>query len=111
MISKDHHSMMSRLMAENSIVIYFVVHTKFTSHHFERMSKLSDRGRWKWIAETNLNMGHDFTEPECNRSHVDEQDIFPRLYFFSKNLIEEFSEWLERRNLKILDIVIPERSL
>lgn len=111
MISKEHHLALTRLTAENSIVMKVVVKTKYTVHLFERMSRTSDRGRWRWCAATNLIMGIDFTDSECKRSHIDDEDIFPRLYFFSKNLIEEFSQWLERRSLQIVEINVPDDSL
>lgn len=88
---------------------YFVVKTKFTDHHIER-TNYTDRGRWKWIAETNMAAwdAMDKNDEEARRSHIDGGDLFPRLYFNDDCFLKEFNTWLAVRGLDITDIVVPE---
>jgi hypothetical protein len=98
-----------RAMMETYSTYYIVIKTKFTTHHLEKlMPTCKDRGKWKWIAETNHEafeeMGRD---GEARLSHVDGGDLFPRLYFLRDSFINEFNEWLKCRNLAVTDIEAP----
>jgi predicted class III extradiol MEMO1 family dioxygenase len=88
--------------------LYIVVQTEFTEHHIERLSKNSDRGHIKWIAETRLIAWDKMkNSPEARRSHIDGADMFPRLYFNNDCFITEFFSWLAIRDLTITDIKTP----
>ena len=85
--------------------IYIVVETKYTTHHIERMF-YKDRGKIKWIAETNRDAfkAMDEDDAEAHRSHIDGGDLFPRLYFLGTSFLMEFSEWCKARDLFITNI-------
>lgn len=90
--------------------MYIVIDTKFTKLHIERlMGSVRDRGRWKWIAETNLDAYDAMAakEEEARRSHVDNNDLFPRLFFNDECLIQEVFSWLKVRDLTVTDITTP----
>jgi len=86
---------------------YIVVKTKFTIHHIER-TNYTDRGKIKWIGETEFHafkeMDHD---EEARLSHIDGCDLFPRLYFHKDSFLKEFFTWLNIRGLTITDITTP----
>jgi hypothetical protein len=87
---------------------YIVINTKFTINHIEKLSgSVRDRGRWKWISENNLDYYKSLTIPEAQRSHIDNGDLFPRLYFNNECLVTEFFSWLSVRELTITDITTP----
>lgn len=72
---------------------YIEVEATSTRHHIEMlMPSVSDRGRYKWIAEG---------------ENVDCADCFPRLYFLQDSFSEEFNAWLAVRNQKIVAINVP----
>lgn len=88
--------------------IYIIVKTLFTIHHIEKLlGSVRDRGRWKWIAETDMKAFDKKDIPESNRSHIDGGDLFPRLYFNDDCFLKEFFSWLKVRDLKITDITVP----
>lgn len=88
---------------------YIVIKTKYTTHHIERlMPTCKDRGRWKWIAETDMEAFEEMEKnDEARLSHIDRADLFPRLYFRDDSLINEVWDWLRMRNLTIIDIKAP----
>lgn len=90
-------------------IFYIVIKTKYTTHHIERlMASCRDRGRWKWIGETNSEAYYESgTNEEARTSHIDGGDLFPRIYFLRDSFINEFREWLNIRNLKITNIEAP----
>lgn len=83
---------------------YFIIETKFTTHHIERYGIFkSDRGDFKWLAESSYREKSD----ESNRSHIDPADNFPKYYFLSQCFRDEFIAWCMRRSLTIEQISIP----
>jgi hypothetical protein len=85
---------------------YLVIHTQYTIHHIERTT-YTNRGRWRWFAESKPEAFEQMEkegEGEAYRSHIDDCDLFPRLYFLDNSFIEEFRSWLNCRNLKITNI-------
>jgi hypothetical protein len=98
-----------RAMMKTYSIHYIVIHTKFTTHHLEKlMPTCHDRGKWKWIAETKPEAFEEMdNNEESRKSHVDRNDLFPRLYFLGESFINEFREWLKYRNLEITEIEAP----
>jgi len=90
-------------------IYYIVIDTKYTRLHIERlMGSCSDRGRWKWIAETKTDAYEEHPlSVEASRSHIDGGDMFPRLYFLDDSLCNEIFSWLHKRNLEIIDVRVP----
>lgn len=87
---------------------YFIVETKWTINHFEKLlPSCRDRGKWKWIAETKCTaFNNQDDDPEIQRSFIDHQDMFPRLYFTEECLVNEFLQWLDVRRLPIINVEI-----
>lgn len=83
---------------------YVVIKTKYTTHHIEKTT-YRDRGRIKWIAETNPD-AFDYMNDckEAQQSHIDGGDLFPRLYFLPTSFQDEFDAWLAARGLKIVSM-------
>jgi hypothetical protein len=87
---------------------YIVVKTKFTTHHIERTT-YTDRGKIKWIAETDIDAFDAMScDEEARQSHIDGGDLFPRLYFHKDSFLKEFFTWLKIRGLTITDITTPQ---
>lgn len=88
---------------------YIVVESKFTKHHIEKlMGSCKDRGRWKWIAETNMEaFDTKVDKEEAQRSHIDGGDLFPRVFFKDESLITELFAWFAARDLQVTDITTP----
>ena len=83
---------------------YIVIETKYSFHHIEK-TNYQDRGKIKWVAETKLSYFKDVSHnEEAQRSHIDDADLFPRLYFLPKSFIDEFIAWCEARELTITNI-------
>ncbi len=103
-----YYAVLKSLMAAFS-ARYIVVKTKYTTHHIERlMPTCKDRGKWKWIAETNTEAYREMEKnDEARLSHIDRADLFPRLYFRDDSLMNEISHWMQIRNLIIIDIEAP----
>lgn len=99
-----------KIMMETYSVRYIVISTKFTKHHLEKVAGTnSDRGKWKWIGETNMEAFEAMkNNDEARRSHIDGGDMFPRFYFLKSSFIAEFNEWLKARNLVVTDIEAPQ---
>lgn len=98
-----------KIMMETYSVRYIVISTKFTKHHLEKlMGSCSDRGKWKWIGETNYEAFEVMDkDEEARKSHIDHGDMFPRFYFLKSSFIAEFNEWLKARGLVVTDITAP----
>ncbi|HMG68277.1 MAG TPA: hypothetical protein VK588_11350 [Chitinophagaceae bacterium] len=105
-INKTALEVVSRLLNNN---FYIVIETEYTKHHIERlMPTCKDRGRFKWIAETKGEAyGAKGLKKEARFSHIDNADLFPRLYFRDESLINEISDWLKMRNLIIINVELP----
>jgi hypothetical protein len=90
-------------------VPYIVVKTKYTTNHIEKlMPTCSDRGRWKWIAETNYDAFDKMRDDEeAQNSHIDGADCFPRFYFRDESLVTELFAWIMRRDLTIIQMETP----
>ncbi len=103
-----YYAVLKSLMATFS-ARYIVIKTKYTIHHIERlMPTCKDRGKWKWIAETNTAAFKDMEDyAEARQSLIDNGDLFPRLYFRDDSLMNEISHWMQMRNLIIIDIEAP----
>lgn len=95
----------------NTDVKYFVIKTKYTTNHIEKlMVSCKDRGCIKWIAETNLaayDNGIIEKDAEAYRSHIDGADLFPRLYFNPQAFCIEFRAWFEIRKLTHEETCLP----
>lgn len=89
--------------------LYVVARTKYTIHHIEKLTaSCKDRGRFKWLAETDMKAwDENIKDDEIRRSHIDSCDYFPRVYFSLDCFLVEFSAWLQMRNLEITDIKVP----
>ncbi len=98
-----------RAMMKTYSIHYIVIHTKFTTHHLEKlMPTCKDRGAWKWIGETKHEAFDEMGRGgEAGLSHIDRGDMFPRLYFLTDSFINEFREWLKCRELEITEIEAP----
>jgi hypothetical protein len=90
--------------------IYIVITTKYTIHHIEKLSpSCKDRGKWKWIAEPiqpNQYENQQIDE-EARLSHIDQSDLFPRLFFNDFCIMSEILSFLSTRGLNIIDIKCP----
>jgi|GEM_PF-3013186 hypothetical protein len=88
---------------------YIVVETDFTINHFEKLlASCSDRGSFKWIAETKVCAYEAASTCESARlAHIDECDYFPRAYFFADSLLKEFEMWRRKRKQDFQKITVP----
>lgn len=90
----------AELLVKREYSCYLVIKTKHTNHYIERVT-YTDRGKFKWIAETEINAPLNEKNAEWQRSFIDRQDLFPRLYFVISSLVVEMSAWLDARQLEI----------
>lgn len=87
-------------------VLCVVIKTKATVHYIEKLPpSCKDRGKIKWWAETtfiDIDTGSDYDEAQ--RSHIDQGDLFPRVYFHTDTFLKEFLTWLTIRKLEIISV-------
>lgn len=83
------------------------IETQFTTHHIYKLLKpFSDSGCFAWdvyFRYGKVPSGKE-SEIECLRSRVYNFDGFPRWFFSVDNLVDEVSIFLNKRDLKIVDI-------
>lgn len=98
-----------KYLVEGFDVYYIIVETDYTINHFEMvLASCRDRGCFKWIAETKKCAYIDGIKDERARlAHIDYSDCFPRFYFYSESLINEFSRWCVIRKQDIQLIKVP----
>lgn len=103
-----HKEILTRMLKAHT-ARYIVVKTKYTDSHIEvLMGSQKDRGRYKWIAESNNESWDNLNkDPEARRSHIDGGDLFPRVFFLADSLINELFTWIQTRDLTITDIEVP----
>jgi hypothetical protein len=90
-------------------VKYLVVETDYTTNHFEKLlGSCSDRGSFKWIAETNMTAYEEnMQDPRAHKAKINGSDLFPRLYFYADCLVKEFRRWCAIRQQDIQKITVP----
>ena len=101
---KKHIEKLKELLSDRKNCIF--IGTEYTHHYIERvMSTCSDRGRWKWFAETNSKYIQDVEKIEAAQvCHIDAADLFPRYYFLDDSLINEIIAWLDVRGQEIIEV-------
>lgn len=87
---------------EFQIIIDFLwdicIETPHANLYIERLPNYSDRGRYKWIAESKDN----------RILTIDGGDMFPRLFFLSESLTAEIKAWTAARNEEeVIKITAP----